>query len=91
LSLFDGIFRKNVKYEADDKERRTKYIRALITREIDKNRDEYTDIINKINKVWRVKYGLEQFTSKDVVCIDDDEKLLKELDELTEKYNRGEL
>ena len=91
LSLFDVIFRKNVKYEADDKEKKTKYIRALITREMDKNRNKYTGIINKINRVWRVKYGLEQFTSKDVVCIDDDEKLLKELDELTEKYNRGEL
>lgn len=91
LSLFDGIFRKNVKYEADDKEKKAKYIRALITREMDKNINNYTGIINKINKVWRVKYGLEQFTSKDVVCIEDDEKLLKELDELTEKYNKGEL
>lgn len=91
LSLFGGILRVSVLYAEDDKEKRTKYIRALLTREIDKNRDKYTDIINLINKVRRVKMGLDEFSIEDIVEIEDFDKAMQEFDELTEKYKREEL
>lgn len=91
LSLFEGIFRDNVIYKQTEKEKRTKYIRALITHEMSKNKSEYSEIVNQINKVRSVKHGLDSFTEKDIVFIDDEEKELEELRDLQLKLERGEL
>lgn len=91
LSLFEGIFRDNVIYAQTDRERRTAYIRALITQEMSNNKSKYSDIVNQINKIRRVRQGLDTFSKKDTVFIDDIEKHFEELRDLQARYDRGEL